>query len=67
MNSVNKKLLLALGWIGLVLLIALLVPVASVRGWLLTTLVAIGPAVAMLFFAREQRESMSQSIDHARR
>ena len=67
MNSANKKLLLAAGWIALVLFIALLLPVASLRGWLLTALVAFGPSVAMLYFAREQSQTMSQSIHHARR
>ena len=46
MNSVNIKRLVAVGWIFLVLSIAVLVPVASVRGWLLTTIFAFGPAVA---------------------
>jgi hypothetical protein len=67
MSSANKKFFLAAGWIVLVLLIALFVPVVSTRGWLLTSVVAFGPAIAMLYFARDQRQSMSESIHHARR
>lgn len=67
MNSVNIKRLVAVGWIFLVLSIAVLVPVASVRGWLLTTIFAFGPAVAMLYFARDPRQTLSESIQYARK
>ena len=67
MNAVNTKVLLAAGWVAVVLFVALLLPVDSPRGWLLTTFLAFAPAVAMLYFAREQRQTMSESIRHARR
>jgi hypothetical protein len=67
MNAGNTKVLLAIGWVAVVLFVALLVPVDSLRGWLLTTFLAFAPAVAMLHFAREQRQTMSESIHHARR
>ena len=67
MYAANKKLLLAAGWVAAVLFVALLLPVDSLRGWLLTTVLAFGPAVTMLYFAREQRQTMSESIQNARR
>ena len=62
----RNKTLAAL-WIAVVVTIALVVGVASLMGWLLVAVIALGPAFSLLHFAKDPAQTTSERINEARR
>jgi hypothetical protein len=67
MTPDSKKKLLAATWIIAIMAIALVGGIGSLMGWLLTGVVAFGPAAAVLHFSKEPAPTTSESINSARR
>jgi hypothetical protein len=62
-----KKQLLVAIWIVGILLTATLASVQSQMAWLVVSVVAFGPAAALLHFSREVPQTISERIQRARR
>jgi hypothetical protein len=67
MLTQNNSKTLAAAWIAAVLIIALAVGIQSAMGWVLIAVIAIGPALSLLHFAKAPAQTTSERIRDATR
>jgi hypothetical protein len=67
MNFTYKRETLAAAWVGTIALSLLVSTPASWMPWLVTSVVAIGPAIVLLHLTKEQPQTISQTIQEAKR
>ena len=65
--SLNRTMVVSFAWMLAVLVIGLIAQVESWRGWLLVSVLALGPSLTLMYFGRTLALTTSQSIDDARR
>ena len=67
MRLENIKTAIALGWVTAACAAAFFVGVGSTSGWALFAIVTPLPPLAMYWLWHEPTQTLSESIDHARR
>jgi hypothetical protein len=67
MNLEYKKRSLAAAWIVAVIAVALVAGVGAPMAWLVVSVVGFGPSIVVLHFWKQQPQTITQSIQEARR
>jgi membrane protein required for beta-lactamase induction len=63
----NKVSVASLAWLLVIIATGLITSVDSLKGWMMVSVLAIGPGAVLLHFARELPRTTSETIQAARR
>lgn len=66
-NRLNKASIVSAAWLLLIVATGIFASVDSFTGWMMMSVLALGPGAVLLYLSRDVTPSISQTIHDARR